>query len=101
MARTRQRLCRLSGARLDNLNAVAHATGVLLVVRHILLGAPNGLAVERVAVAACDGDHDGFVHLIADYHADAHLASPLIGRRLADRRALRRCFLLNRFLVHI
>src|SRR3954470_4850140 len=55
-------------------HAVPDATRVRLVVRLVLLRAPDRLAVQRVLHAVLDGDDDGLVHLVADHEALADLA---------------------------
>src|SRR3954451_16275324 len=61
-------------AGLHQQHAVADPAGVGLVVRLVLLRAPDGLAVQRVLHAVLDGDDDGLVHLVADDKALARLA---------------------------
>src|SRR3712207_712047 len=55
-------------------DAVADAAGVLLVVRLELVGAAQGLLVQRVLHAVLDSDDDGLVHLVADHQALTDLA---------------------------
>src|SRR5436309_266269 len=65
---------------LHDLDPVAHAALVLLVVRLELAGAPHDLAVERVLDAVLDQDDDGLVHLVADHQALADLAGGAVRR---------------------
>src|SRR6202046_1310285 len=55
-------------------HAIAHAAGVLGVVRLVLLGAAQNLAVLGVLDVVLDLDDDGLVHLVADHQAFPALA---------------------------
>src|ERR1700758_4982608 len=55
-------------------HTVAHAAGVLGVVRLVLLGTAQNLAVLGVLDVVLDLDYDGLVHLVADHQAFPDLA---------------------------
>src|ERR1022692_1762893 len=60
-------------------HAVANATGIGLVVRHVLPGPADDLAVLRMLDPVLDHHDDGLVHLVADYQALPDL--PVAARR--------------------
>ena len=62
---------------------LADAGVTVLVVGLDLLGGPDDLAVERVALARFQLDHDGLLHLVAHHVADGGLttAAGLLGAR--------------------
>src|SRR4029077_3685202 len=55
-------------------HTIAHAAGVLGVVRLVLLGTAQNLAVLGVLDVVLDLDNDGLVHLVADHQAFPALA---------------------------
>src|SRR5689334_2836064 len=67
-------------AGLHDLDPVADAALVLLVVSLELDGAAHDLAVQRVLHAVLDGHDDGLVHLVADHQALADLPARAVGR---------------------
>src|SRR5690606_2565933 len=81
---------------------VADAGDAVLVVRLDLLGRPDDLAVERVALAVLQLDHDGLLHLVAHHVADGRLAAAprLLGGRSVLRPLLART-LLRRVLLGV
>ena len=56
-------------------NAVADTGVAVLVVRLDLGRGPDDLAVQRMALAVLELDHDGLLHLVADHVADDALAA--------------------------
>src|SRR5262249_53874914 len=59
---------------LHQLDPVADATGVGLIVRLVLRRTADDLAVESVLDTVLDGDHHGLVHLVADHQTLTDLA---------------------------
>src|SRR5688572_33319283 len=69
-------------ARLHDAHRVAGLRVVLLVVRFHLRGARYHLAVAGVREAPLEANHDGLLHLVANYDTQAHLARTARGRRV-------------------
>src|SRR3954447_3756901 len=70
---------------LHDLDAVADAGDVLLVVRLQLAGAPDDLAVQAVLHTVLDLDDDGLLHLVAHHEALTDLAVAPAGQARAAR----------------
>ena len=61
------------GAGLHDLDAVANATLVVLIMGLQLIGSLDDLLVQRMGHAVGDGDHDGLIHLVRNHQADSGL----------------------------
>src|SRR5688572_638305 len=69
-------------ARLHDAHRIAGLRVVLLVMRFHLRGARYHLAVAGVREAPLEANHDGLLHLVANYDTQAHLARTARGRRV-------------------